>query len=213
MFWKKSKEIETAIEDYLDQVEACLAAFDKAMAAYFAEPLGESFADLVAETSAAESQADRRRRDIEAAMYGRALIPESRGDVLGMLESVDLVPNEAEDALQQIWLQGLTVPQTLIEDVKRLVAVNREAGALLCDAARMVFNDISQVVALADKVSAKEAESDGIERALIKAVFDSPADTAEKILMKGMIEEIGGISDRAENAADRLRIIAVKRQT
>ena len=213
MFWKKSKEIQTAVEDYLDQVEACLTAFDKAMAVYFAEPLGESFAELVTATSAAESQADRKRRDIEEAMYGRALIPESRGDVLGMLESIDLVPNQAEDAVQQIWLQGLTVPDQYVADVKKLVSVNCEASTLLCNAARMIFDDISQVVALAEKVTAKEAESDDIERTLIKAVFEAPGDTADKILLKGMIEEIGAISDRAENASDRLRIIAVKRQT
>ena len=213
MFWKKSKEIETAVEEYLDQVQACLGAFDKAMAVYFAEPLGESFAELAAETSAAEAQADDKRRDIEAAMYGRALIPESRGDVLGMLESIDLVPNQAEDAVQQIWLQGLVVPQTYVEDVKKLVSVNCEANTLLCDAARMIFDDISQVVALAETVTAKEAESDDIERTLIKAVFEAPGDTADKILLKRMIEDIGAISDRAENAADRLRIIAVKRQT
>ena len=213
MFWKKSKEIETAVEEYLDQVQACLGAFDKAMAVYFAEPLGESFAELAAETSAAEAQADDKRRDIEAAMYGRALIPESRGDVLGMLESIDLVPNQAEDAVQQIWLQGLTVPDQYVADVKKLVSVNCEANTLLCDAARMIFDDISQVVALAETVTAKEAESDDIERTLIKAVFEAPGDTADKILLKGMIEEIGAISDRAENASDRLRIIAAKRRT
>ena len=56
-------------------------------------------------------------------------------------------------------------------------------------------------------------ESDDIERKLIKSVFDSPADKAEMILLKGLIRQIGSIADRAENAADRLTIIAIKRQT
>lgn len=213
MFWKKSKEIEAAIGEYLDQTALCLATFDKAMAVYFAEPLGQAFGDLVTETSQAESRADAKRREIEAAMYGRALIPESRGDVLGMLESIDLVPNQAEDALHQIWLQGLTVPDQYSDQVKQLVDINCQAVALLCDAARMIFDDISQVVGLAEKVSAKEAESDRIERGLIKAVFDASGDKADKILLAGMIRQIGAISDRAENASDRLRIIAAKRQT
>jgi len=213
MFWKKAREIESAIEEYLDQAEACLAAFDKAMAVYFAEPLGDAFEQLVAETSAAESQADQQRREIEAAMYGRALIPEARGDVLGMLESIDLVPNQAEDAVQQIWLQGLVVPEKHVEEVKTLVAVNCEAFALLCGAARAMFTDVAQVVPLARKVSQAEARADRIERGLIKAIFDAPGQTADKILLKEIVQEIAAISDRAENASDRLRIIAVKRQT
>ena len=213
MFWKKSREIETAIEEYLDQASACLGTFDKAMAVHFAEPLGEAFAQLVAETSAAESEADRKRREIETAMYARALIPESRGDVLGMLESIDLVPNQAEDALQHIWLQNLTMPEPFVEEARKLVAVNCEAFTLLCNAARMMFDDISRVPDLADKVADKEAESDRIERSLIKAVFDAPGQTADKILTKQTVQQIGAISDRAENAADRLRILAIKRQT
>jgi len=213
MFWKKAREIESAIEEYLDQAEACLATFDKAMAVYFAEPLGAAFEKLVTETSHAESQADHQRREIEAAMYGRALIPEARGDVLGMLESIDLVPNQAEDAVQQIWLQSVTVPAQYIEKVKELVAVNCEAFALLCDAARAMFDDVSQVVELAHKVSLAEARSDRIERGLIKAIFDAPGETADKILLKETVQEIAAISDRAENASDRLRLIAVKRQT
>ncbi len=213
MFWKKSREIETAIEEYLDRAAACLGTFDKAMAVHFAEPRGEAFEQLVAETSAAESEADCKRRAIEMAMYGRALIPESRGDVLGMLESIDLVPNQAEDALQHIWLLGLTMPEQYVEEARKLVAVNCEAFALLCDAARAMFEDIAKVADLADKVAAKEAESDRIERALIKAIFDAPGDTADKILIRETVQEISAISDRAENAADRLRIIAVKRQT
>ena len=213
MFWKKSREIEAAVEGYLQQVEACLASFDTAMAVFFAQPPGEQFGLLVAETSRAESRADAKRREIETAMYGRALIPESRGDVLGMLESIDLLPNQAEDALQQIWLQGLTVPEQYVEQVRQLVGINCRAVALLCDAARMIFADISQVTDLADKISAVEAESDHLERRLIKAVFDGGGDKADKILLKGIIEQISAISDRAENAADRLRIVAVKRQT
>ncbi len=58
----------------------------------------------------------------------------------------------------------------------------------------------------------KESESDRIERGLIKSVFDAPGDKADKVLLKEVVLEIGAISDRAENAADRVRIVAVKRQ-
>ncbi len=213
ILWKKEKEIEQAVEEYLAETESCLASFDKAFEVYFAESLSEKFEQLVEQTAKHESQSDDKRREIEVTMYGKALMPESRGDILGMLESIDLVPNKAESVLYQIWRQNMTLPAEYVEEVKKLVRVNRESLVLLCQAARMLFTDIGAVVPIVDQVSAKEGESDDVERALIKAIFDSSIDKADKILLKELVLEIGAISDRAENAGDRLRIIAIKRQT
>ena len=99
--------------------------------------------------------------------------------------------------------------------MKNLVQVNCEAFELLCRAARTIFADVSNAPRITTQVSGKEEESDNIERVLIKALFDAPEEEfplAQKILLKELVLEIGSISDRAENAADRLRIIAIKRK-
>jgi uncharacterized protein Yka (UPF0111/DUF47 family) len=82
----------------------------------------------------------------------------------------------------------------------------------LCQAIRYLFTDIEQAVPTIDLVGEKESESDKMERMLIKDIFSSPGDKADKILLKEVILEIGAISDRAENAADRVRIVTVKRK-
>ena len=215
ILWRKEREIEQAIEEYLAEAEQCLQSFSSAFDGYFSDGLDERFEELAQETGRAESRADSKRREIEAAMYGGALIPGSRGDILGMLESLDLVPNKAESVLYQIWLQSMSVPDQFVEDIKALVRANCEAFALLCQAARMIFTDLPRVGEVAAQVTAKEEESDDFERRLIKSIFDSAPeviDKADRILLKELILEIGSISDRAENAADRLRIIAIKRQ-
>ncbi len=213
IFWKKQKEMETSVEEYLAEKQKCLASFAQAIEAYFADGLGGGFEELVEKTHRLETAADAKRREIEDAMYGRALIPAARGDILGMLEAIDLVPNKAESVLHQIWLQSMTVPAEYAEDVKSLAKVNVESFDLLCDAMRHLFTDITQVLPAVAKVCDKEGESDVIERRLIKSIFDSPGDKADKILLKELVLEIGAISDRAENASDRLRIVAIKQQT
>ncbi|MEK0368345.1 MAG: DUF47 family protein, partial [Nitrosopumilus sp.] len=42
------------------------------------------------------------RREIEISLYEKALIPESRGDILGLLEAVDRIPNKAESVAFQM---------------------------------------------------------------------------------------------------------------
>ena len=216
ILWKRGKEIEQLVEQYLVLAEKCLGAFCGAFDVYFSEGLSARFEAMAHETAEAESGADRKRRDVEAAMYGQALIPESRGDVLGMLESIDLVPNKAESVLWQIWLQSMVVPAKYVDGMKALVQSNCEAFELLCRAARAIFADVSAAPQITTEVIQKEGESDSVERTLIKSIFDAPEEelpAAQKILLKELVLEIGSISDRAENAADRLRIIAIKHKT
>ena len=213
MLWKKQKEIEKAIEEYLLETEKCLDAFIRAFEVYFAEGLSDNFKQQIDQTHFHESKADDQRREIEYAMYNRALMPESRGDILGMLESLDLVPNKCESVLYQIWGQNMSIPGQYTEQLKKLVQVNQQSYALLCQAVRHLFGDIGQVLPAVDKVLDKESESDRIERELIKSFFDASGDKSDKILLKEVVLEIGAISDRAENAADRMRIVAVKQRT
>ena len=212
MLWKKQKEIEQAVQDYLTETENCLDAFVEAMDIYFAEGLSANLEQQIERTHQHESKADDMRREIEYAMYKRALMPESRGDILGMLEAIDLVPNKCESVLYQIWYQNMSIPQEYADKLKSLIRVNRESFDLLCQAIRYLFTDIEKAVPTIDLVGEKESESDRIERMLIKDLFSAPGDKADKILLKEAILEIGAISDRSENAADRVRIVAVKRK-
>jgi len=212
-FWKTERQVQQRIEEYLRGIERCLDAFDQAFNVYFAEGLNDALERLVDETHHLEQAADSSRREIEAMMYNKALIPESRGDVLGMLEALDLIPNKCESVLYQIWMQNMTVPEEFADKLRALVATNVESCRVLCQAMRDLFSNVRHITEAATGVAEKEGQSDVIERQLIKAVFDSDLDKADKILLKELVLEIGAISDRAENAADRLRNIAIKRQS
>ena len=212
-FWKKERQVEQTIEDYVRQTEQCVSVFAEAFEVYFAEGLGERFEQLVEQAHVHEHAADAKRRDIEATMYGKALIPESRGDILGMLEALDLVPNKCESVLYQVWMQAMVVPEQFVDGLKTLIRVNVESHQWLCQAMRDLFGKVGQIAEGVDRVTQAEGASDRAERELIRAIFSSDLDKADKILLKELVLEIGSISDRAENAADRLRNIAVKRQS
>jgi predicted phosphate transport protein (TIGR00153 family) len=212
-FWKKERQVETAIEEYLLVVEAAMSTMSEAFDIYFAEGLCEKFRSLVEKTHEHEHAADLKRRAIESAMYGKSLIPESRGDILGMLEAIDLVPGKCESVLYQVWMQNMSIPAEFTDHIRQLVAVNLESGRALCQTMRELFIRVKNVHGGATMVSESERQSDGIERTLIKQIFSSQIDKVDMILLKELVLEIGAISDLAENAAERLMIISVKRQS
>ena len=62
-------------------------------------------------------------------MYSKALFPESRGDILGLLEAMDKVPNQAEKALLVMLTQYIVLEE--IGAVKLPDHLSYEEGATL----------------------------------------------------------------------------------
>ena len=75
-----------------------------------------------------------------------------------------------------------------------------------------LFANYANAMFLADRVSELESQADDAELALMEKIFASSRETADKILLRDMAQDIGSIADRAEDASDRIRIIAVKRK-
>ena len=211
-FWKKQKAIEDMLRKYILETDTCAEDFLKSFKHYLSGGEDEQFEQLVMAAHTHESRADDTRRDIERELYSKALLPESRGDFLGALEAFDQILNKMESVLYQILLERIGLKEEYGDELARLVNINLEAYHITRDTFMSLFEDLKQAPEHAKKVDAKESESDRIERSLIKKIFASSLDGTDKILLKDLVLEIGAISDLAEDVADRIALIALKRQ-
>jgi len=213
MFWQKKTRIEQLFHEYLDESSRCLQSFQEAIGIFFETGLGPQFKAKVDEVRQGEWAADQKRRSAEQEMFRQALMPALRGDLLGLLEALDEVPNQCEETVGDLWLQDVMIPAEYAEKVRELVGVNVEANDRLMEAVRQLFDDPAGVTGAADRVIQKEKEADAIEQELVKAIFDSDRELAEKILLKHIVNGIAEIADVAEDASDRVRIVAVKQKS
>ena len=211
-FWKKKDNIQTMLQQYFSQCDRCYGLFKESSDAYRKSGLGEHFTASVEKAHEAESAADDLRREIELTLYGKALLPESRGDLLGLLESFDKLPNIAETILFTIQCQGIEVPDVLMDCYKQLVDINLQSYYLARKAVDALFDNPKITLHATKEVDDKESESDRKERKLIKTIFAGEWDMGTKMMLKELALLIGTISDRAETTADRIGIIAIKRQ-
>jgi len=212
VFLRKQRSIEKDVFNYLYTWKKCLEYFKGGMEVYLAEGLGEKFDYYVQEVYKTEERADELRRKVEWEMYSKALIPESRGDILGFLETMDKIPNKAESLLNQIKLQQLEFPKELNQNLERIVALSCEAIQLVYEAATKLLSKNDDIHKLADKIDAKETECDHAEQDTIEKIFSMDIEKADKILLKEFIIELGNLTDRAEDVSDRLTILSVKRR-
>jgi predicted phosphate transport protein (TIGR00153 family) len=213
LFWKKQVNVEKLIDKYFAQCDSCFQLFDKAFKVYEETGLTPAFEAATQAVHKAESSADDLRREIEHTLYGRALLPESRGDILGLLEAFDRLPNMAETVLQVIHCQRIVIPEDLVPAYSQLVEINVQSYNLARKSVDNLMSNPRVTLHSTKEVDEKESESDRAERQIICDIFDrAELDNGMKLILKEVVLLIGSISDRAEGVADRIGIIAIKRQ-
>ena len=210
--FKKEQRIQKLIFEYMDTVKLCQDSFLKALQACLLNGyLCENFDFFIKQTHKFESKADDINDEINNLMYGKALIPDSRGDILGLLGAMDAIPDLFERILYMIQTQRLTVPEFLIEDIRDLVRISLECCDLLARQATALFKKTDGIRALLNTIDANESHCDHIERRIITKIFESDIDPLQKLQIKDLIIEIGDISDEADKVSKRINIISMKR--
>ena len=211
MLWKKEKSVIDKLKAYLDQVDVCRDRFRVFIERVLHNPDDEENQAILEEVHRSESKADDLRRSIELQLYERALIPESRGDVLGLIETIDVIPGLFQSLCYQFFLEKIVFPERFRERYLHLVDINIKAYNLVREAVLGLFFN-KEVKTQTDLVDAVESDSDHIERDLIRDIFNSKLDKADKILLKEIVINTGDISDQAETVKDRLALAIVKRK-
>ncbi len=212
MFWKKSEDVYSKLTRYFDECDSFFEHFEKALHHWFDMGCGPSFEAQVEEAHQAESRADDLRREIELTLYGRALLPESRGDLLGLLENYDALATAGEKVLFDILCMNCPPPANYKDSFLKLIDQNLKTYFLLRKTVDALINNPRITLHAVKEVDAAESQSDRMERKLICDIYAGSQDGAEKIELKALVNGIGSISDLAEHTSDRIGIIAIKRQ-
>lgn len=207
---KRSKVLEGQIDELLDTISRGSLLFRRGIQEYLDGALGP-FEETIAEMARLENRADELRRSIESRLYLHSLIPEMRGDVLGLLESMDTVINSEKKTLLQFSVELPKVPAEFGPDFLALTDVSRAAAEEMVTAVRAYFHDFNMVSNYLHKVYFHEKEADKISDRLKRRIFASGLDLGHKIHLRYFALHIENISDFAEDVADRLTISTIKR--
>jgi hypothetical protein len=209
----KSKELQAEIDHYLDWVENASLIFFEGVRCYM-QNKNERFERLFSELSELESQADDLRRKIKYKLYTFMLIPEARGDVLGLLENMDTIIDTTEKVLEQLSIETPNIPDFLRQDFIDLAELSRQTVCELVKAARAFFTDIKMVNNYINKVHFYEHQADDVEEMLKRKLFKTDQITrfSFRVHLRFFTEKIASVSDEAEEVGERLSVYAIKRR-
>lgn len=208
--FKSSRSIETKIDGFFDTVAEGSLVYRAGVRAYM-EGNTTDFENAIVSIDKLESQADKLSKEVESNLYSHSLIPEHRGDVLGLLENSDNMIDTAKTCLYQFSVEQPSVPEEFHEGFTKLADAGCSAVEAVIVSARAFFKDVQSVKDNLYKVHHFEKEADGISDRLKRSVFASDLELAHKIHLRYFALNVDRVADRAEEVADRLAIYAIKR--
>ncbi|MBE88856.1 MAG: hypothetical protein CMM76_05370 [Rhodospirillaceae bacterium] len=211
IMFRDTRTLERQIDEFLDRLSESALLFDLAIKSYLNEGPSNEFVGKRKDVNDNESAADILRRDIETQLYSQTLIPESRGDVLGLIETLDDVLNLCESCLWAFDIEKPNIPEDLHPLFLELTEMVVQSVEALARSSRAFFRDFDRVTYHNHKVMFYEKEADKVSTKLKRKIFDSEMDLAQKMHLRYFVENIDNIADWAEDVADRLAIYAIKR--
>ncbi|MAF27042.1 MAG: DUF47 family protein [Gemmatimonadota bacterium] len=210
ILFKQTRELAAQMDDFLDAVSEGALVFQQGVADYLSGDM-ERFETRYQAIGVLENRADDLRRSIEGHLYRHSLIPESRGDVLGLLETMDDILNIAKNTLSLFLVERPEMIPGLTREWTDLAEAAKHTAEAVVLAARKFFRDPHGVNDHLHKAYFHEKEGDRLAMDLKRKIFVADVDLAHKIHLRYFALNIDQVSDAAEDVADRLSIYAIKR--
>jgi predicted phosphate transport protein (TIGR00153 family) len=211
--FKKQKEVENLIAEYVRSVEIAQEMFLDSMENYFQTgTCSPTFEALSAETHKTESRTDDILEKIVRLLHEKALVPDLRGDILTLLDTLDEIPDQFDRILSNICNQKIVLPESLVLDFKELLAVSLEACTLTMESVRSILGRGERTARLLFRTDQLESQGDHIEKRIIVRIFDSNWDPLKKILLRDLTQKMGDIADSAVQVCRQVNLIVTKRR-
>ena len=144
ILFRATKKLEAQIDDFLDTINEGALVFKLGVKDYLDKNQTE-FAERIEKIAKLESKADDLRRRIETQLYEQTLIPEHRGDVLGILESTDAVIDTMKETLFQFDVETPDIPDELKDYYREVTEMSVASTENLVIAIRAFFRDVKTV--------------------------------------------------------------------
>ena len=206
----KTKALESQVDQFLDLIIKGTLCMREAIISYLSGD-DEDFESRVEMVSTYERQADDLRRSTEATLYAHSLIPELSADVLGLLENLDNVVDQAKKIVQDFDVQQPDVEVGYLDQFNMLTSKSVHAVEHIVDAARAFFRDESRMRDCIAKVEFYEKEVDRTGLRLKKMIYESDMDLSRKHHLRYFADGLESLSDIAEEVSDHLLIASIKR--
>jgi len=208
---KKEKEIVDGIKKHADLVAETVRTFIEAFITYLDGEKDKS-TELTKKVHKIEKEADFYRREVDRKMYHGAFMPAIRESLFIAMDFIDDIANEAETSGDILTLIEPSIPEELKEDFKKIGDLTIECVEKLREGIYSLFDNINKVSEITKEVERLEGEADIYIWRDLEMVFKKLAINkfSERMMLREIILHLNTITNKMEDASEKLDVIALK---
>ncbi|MDK2868853.1 MAG: uncharacterized protein PWP39_88 [Pyrococcus sp.] len=180
----------------------------------------EKMKELAVEVDRLEDVADRIKMELRESITAKLLMPVQRSDVLEYLHMQDKIADAAEDTAKWLLVRDRgNVPEDIKDIILKMGKESIRAAKLVYEAIKQMDmvvesgfseNEIKKEYDLIRQIEEVENKIDGLDTKLMRLVLNANISWTEGIYLLNIGRSISNISDKAKDAAERIRIMMSK---
>ncbi len=200
------------IDKYFDTIDSALLIFKDGVR-NFLYTSSEAFGNNLQSMAQLETEANHLRRSIENALYTQTALVRSRGDIMRLLEKLGHIVNLLSDSLLQFEIENPFIPSELNNEFIKLTEFATLAVESALPAAKAYFREPEVITDKISRVYFYKKETKKYAQSIKRKVFHEmmTLKLSEKFHLRYFALHIENLSDAAEEVADQLSVMAIKR--
>lgn len=173
--------------------------------------------DLDAKTTAiekvreSEHQADLLRSKMVSELSESLLLPPDREDLMHFVKSLDRIADWTNGAARLLGFIEQKLPEGILKHISAGTELIVSSIAKLKDGIHAVAkNDLKKALLDCEDVGRFEHEADDHKKSLIETIIHAKLEPATLLLCYQLAEYLEGVTDKIEDAADFVKVIAIR---
>lgn len=210
-FFRTVRNIISQIDEYYNCIDQGNLVFEEGISCYITGNYN-IFSEKIKKIEILESTADNLRRMIDSTLYEKSLLPQHRSDILRLLDLSDNTLNMIKAFLINLEIEHPDIPDDIKSLFLELSAKTKLCVEAFACSARSYFRDFNALKEKLHRIYFYEKECDVIGLKIKKLIFNTlHIELSQKSQLRYFVNYIENISDSAEDVADVLAILAIKR--
>ncbi|KPK42547.1 MAG: hypothetical protein AMJ78_02045 [Omnitrophica WOR_2 bacterium SM23_29] len=211
--WLGMKQEKLVIEDAARHVEVTYETvewFKKAISALIAGDIGKR-TEAIEKVRECEHHADELRKKMVNELSEGILVPPDREDLMHFVKSLDRIADWTNGAARILGFIEHKLPENVLKNISTATELIFNSISMLREAIEsLTKNDLKKALGDCDEVDRIEHDADDQKRLLIEAIIHAKLEPTNLLLTYQLAEYLEGVTDKIEDAADFIKVVAIK---
>lgn len=158
-----------------------------------------------------EHEADILRSEMVSKLSEGLLLPPDREELMHFVKTLDKIADWTNGAARLLGFIEHKLPDTILKHISSSTELIVTASSKLKDAIHaLTANDLKKVLADCVEVDRIEHQADDQKKTLIEAIIHAKLEPTSLLLSYQLAEYLEGVTDKIEDSADFIKVIAIR---